>query len=93
MNSEPADQQTALHWDPIPLAEIEAARLLFMKRRIPQICLYAPVNIAEVTGAQRSVLGWIESLTGLHLGKCVLITGGYTPELDVSAMAWLVQSD
>ena len=26
MNSEPADQQTALHWDPIPLAEIEAAR-------------------------------------------------------------------
>ena len=60
----------------LPFTAGQAARLLFMKRRIPQICLYAPVNIAEVTGAQRSVLGWIESLTGLHLGKCVLITGG-----------------
>ncbi|MCU0759638.1 MAG: SDR family oxidoreductase [Steroidobacteraceae bacterium] len=60
----------------LPFSAGQAARLLFMKRRIPQICLYAPVNIAEVTGAQRSVLGWTEALTGLHLGKCVLITGG-----------------
>ncbi len=60
----------------LPFSAGQAARLLFMKRRIPQICLYAPSNIADVTGGQRSVLGWIESLMGLHLGKCVLITGG-----------------
>ena len=60
----------------LPFTAGQAARLLFMERRIPQICLYAPTRIAEVTGAQRSVLGWTESLTGLHLGKCVLITGG-----------------
>lgn len=67
---------TSADAEALPFTAGQAARLLFMKRRIPQICLYAPVNIAEVTGAQRSVLGWIESLTGLHLGKCVLITGG-----------------
>ena len=60
----------------LPFSAGQAARLLFMKRRIPQICLYVPSSIVEVTGAQRSVLGWIESLMGLHLGKCVLITGG-----------------
>ncbi|MCU0976540.1 MAG: SDR family NAD(P)-dependent oxidoreductase [Steroidobacteraceae bacterium] len=60
----------------LPFAAGQAARLLFLKRRIPQICLYVPVSIAEATGSQRSVLGWIESLMGLHLGKCVLITGG-----------------
>jgi malonyl-CoA reductase/3-hydroxypropionate dehydrogenase (NADP+) len=60
----------------LPFAAGQAARLLFLKRRIPQICLYVPVSIAESTGSQRSVLGWIESLMGLHLGKCVLITGG-----------------
>jgi malonyl-CoA reductase / 3-hydroxypropionate dehydrogenase (NADP+) len=60
----------------LPFAAGQAARLLFLKRRIPQICLYVPVSIVEATGSQRSVLGWIESLMGLHLGKCVLITGG-----------------
>lgn len=60
----------------LPFAAGQAARLLFLKRRIPQICLYVPASIVEATGSQRSVLGWIESLMGLHLGKCVLITGG-----------------
>ncbi len=60
----------------LPFSAGQAARLLFMKRRIPQICLYVPSSIVEVTGGQRAVLGWIESLMGLHLGKCVLITGG-----------------
>lgn len=60
----------------LPFTAGAVARLLFMNRRIPQICLYTPAHIAEVTGAQRSMPGWTESLTGLHLGKCVLITGG-----------------
>jgi malonyl-CoA reductase / 3-hydroxypropionate dehydrogenase (NADP+) len=60
----------------LPFAAGQAARLLFLKRRIPQISLYVPQSIVEATGSQRSVLGWIESLLGLHLGKCVLITGG-----------------
>lgn len=60
----------------LPFAAGQAARLLFLKRRIPQICLYVPASIPESTGSQRAVLGWIESLMGLHLGKCVLITGG-----------------
>lgn len=60
----------------LPFSAGQAARLLFMKRRLPQICLYVPPSIVEATGSQRSVLGWIESLMGLHLGKCVLITGG-----------------
>ena len=34
----------------LPFSAGQAARLLFMKRRIPQICLYAPSNIADVTG-------------------------------------------
>jgi malonyl-CoA reductase/3-hydroxypropionate dehydrogenase (NADP+) len=60
----------------LPFAAGQAARLLFLKRRIPQISLYVPQSIVEATGSQRSVLGWTESLLGLHLGKCVLITGG-----------------
>jgi malonyl-CoA reductase/3-hydroxypropionate dehydrogenase (NADP+) len=60
----------------LPFAAGQAARMLFLKRRIPQISLYVPQSISETTGSQRSVLGWTESLLGLHLGKCVLITGG-----------------
>jgi malonyl-CoA reductase/3-hydroxypropionate dehydrogenase (NADP+) len=60
----------------LPFAAGQAARLLFLQRRIPQISLYVPQSIVEATGSQRSVLGSTESLLGLHLGKCVLITGG-----------------
>lgn len=60
----------------LPFAAGQAARLLFLKRKIPHISLYVPPSIREATGSQRGVLGWTESLLGLHLGKCVLITGG-----------------
>jgi malonyl-CoA reductase/3-hydroxypropionate dehydrogenase (NADP+) len=83
-----AGDRTALEWvnqivrwsnpeeEGLPFAAGQAARLLFLKRRIPQISLYVPPSIVEATGSTRSVLGWTESLLGLHLGKCVLITGG-----------------
>ena len=46
MNSEPADQQAALHWDPVPLAEIEAARerLSGVVLRTPLVRLDADTN-------------------------------------------------
>ena len=57
-------------------AGAQAARLLFTKRRVPQVNLYMPAAIVDATGSTRPNFGWIESLMGLHLGKCVLITGG-----------------
>ena len=57
-------------------AGAQAARLLFTKRRVPQVNLYMPAAIVDATGSTRPHFGWIESLMGLHLGKCVLITGG-----------------
>ncbi|MGA1384660.1 MAG: SDR family NAD(P)-dependent oxidoreductase, partial [Steroidobacteraceae bacterium] len=57
-------------------AGAQAARLLYTKRRVPQVNLYMPSAIVDATGSTRPNFGWIESLMGLHLGKCVLITGG-----------------
>jgi malonyl-CoA reductase/3-hydroxypropionate dehydrogenase (NADP+) len=57
-------------------AGAQAARLLFTKRRVTQVNLYMPAAIVDATGSTRPNFGWIESLMGLHLGKCVLITGG-----------------
>lgn len=57
-------------------AASQAARLLYTKRRVPQVSLYMPAAIVDATGSTRPDFGWIESLMGLHLGKCVLITGG-----------------
>lgn len=57
-------------------AAAQAARLLYTKRRVPQVNLYMPAAIVDATGSTRPNFGWIESLMGLHLGKCVLITGG-----------------
>jgi malonyl-CoA reductase/3-hydroxypropionate dehydrogenase (NADP+) len=54
----------------------QAARLLYSKRRVPQVSLYMPAAIVDSTGATRPNFGSLESLIGLHLGKCVLITGG-----------------
>jgi len=54
----------------------QAARLLFTDRRIPQVNLYMPKSIVRATGAKRSMVGFMENLTGLHLGKVALITGG-----------------
>jgi malonyl-CoA reductase/3-hydroxypropionate dehydrogenase (NADP+) len=62
--------------DEVRFAAGQAARLLFTPRRIRQVNLYLPASIAEATGAARATFGWMESLTGLHVGKVALITGG-----------------
>ena len=54
----------------------QAARLIYTDRRIPQVNLYMPTSIVKATGAKRSMVGFMENLTGLHLGKVALITGG-----------------
>ncbi len=54
----------------------QAARLICTDRRIPQVNLYMPKSIVRATGAKRSMVGFMENLTGLHLGKVALITGG-----------------
>ena len=54
----------------------QAARLIYTDRRIPQVNLYMPKSIVRATGAKRSMVGFMENLTGLHLGKVALITGG-----------------
>jgi malonyl-CoA reductase/3-hydroxypropionate dehydrogenase (NADP+) len=60
----------------VPFAAGQAARLLFTERQIRQVNLYLPSSIVEATGARRAALGFTENVTGLHTGKCVLITGG-----------------
>jgi malonyl-CoA reductase/3-hydroxypropionate dehydrogenase (NADP+) len=60
----------------LKFAASQAARLLFSRRRIPQVSLYVPASIVESTGSPKPTFGWIESLMGLHLGKVALITGG-----------------
>ena len=60
----------------LTFAASQAARLLFTKRRVPQVSLYMPATLVDATGSTRPNFGWIESLMGLHLGKCVLVTGG-----------------
>jgi malonyl-CoA reductase / 3-hydroxypropionate dehydrogenase (NADP+) len=54
----------------------QAARLIYTDRRIPQVNLYMPKSIVKATGAKRAMVGFMENLTGLHLGKVALITGG-----------------
>ncbi len=66
-NQEPENQRFAAG---------QAARLIFTDRRIPQVNLYMPKSIVKATGAKRSMVGFMENLTGLHLGKVALITGG-----------------
>ncbi len=52
------------------------ARIVLKERRIEQINLYLPESIADATGAKRAMAGAAENITGLHLGKVALITGG-----------------
>lgn len=66
-NTEPENQRFAAG---------QAARLIYTDRRIPQVNLYMPKSIVRATGAKRSMMGFMENLTGLHLGKVALITGG-----------------
>ena len=54
----------------------QAARLIYTDRRIPQVNLYMPKSIVKATGAKRAMSGYLDNLTGLHLGKVALITGG-----------------
>ena len=54
----------------------QAARIVLKERKIAPVNLYLPESIAEATGARRAMVGTTENITGLHLGKVALITGG-----------------
>ncbi len=54
----------------------QAARILLEERKIDPINLYLPASIAEATGSRKAMVGAAENITGLHLGKVALITGG-----------------
>jgi len=53
-----------------------ATRILLRESRIQEVTLYLPRNIGEATGAAKAMPGFTENITGLHLGKVALITGG-----------------
>ena len=53
-----------------------AARVLMKESKIAEVTLYVPRNIGEATGARKAMPGFSENITGLHLGKVALITGG-----------------
>lgn len=54
----------------------QAARILLNEQKIRDISLYVPASIGEATGARKAMVGFAENITGLHLGKVALITGG-----------------
>ena len=54
----------------------QAARLLFTPRHVEPVNLYVPSSIVDATGAKRASMTWMDNLTGLHLGKVALVTGG-----------------
>lgn len=53
-----------------------AARILLKESKLSEVTLYVPPSIGEATGARKSMPGFSENITGLHLGKVALITGG-----------------
>ena len=53
-----------------------AARIVLKESKIAEVTLYVPQNIGEATGARKAMPGFSENITGLHLGKVALITGG-----------------
>ncbi len=53
-----------------------AARVLLKESKIREVTLYVPASIGEATGARKAMPGFSENITGLHLGKVALITGG-----------------
>ncbi len=53
-----------------------AARILFKESKIREVTLYVPGSIGEATGSRKAMPGFSENITGLHLGKVALITGG-----------------
>jgi len=60
----------------LPFAAGQAARTLLKERKIHSVNLYLPPSIGDATGARRAMVGFSENITGLHLGKVALITGG-----------------
>lgn len=60
----------------IRFAAGHAARILLKESKIREVNLYIPPSIAEATGARKAMPGFSENITGLHLGKVALITGG-----------------
>jgi malonyl-CoA reductase/3-hydroxypropionate dehydrogenase (NADP+) len=53
-----------------------AARILLKENKIREVNLYLPASIGEATGSRKAMPGFSENITGLHLGKVALITGG-----------------
>jgi malonyl-CoA reductase/3-hydroxypropionate dehydrogenase (NADP+) len=53
-----------------------AARILLKESKIREVTLYVPTSIGEATGSRKAMPGFSENITGLHLGKVALITGG-----------------
>ncbi len=53
-----------------------AARIVIKESKIREVTLYVPTSIGEATGARKAMPGFSENITGLHLGKVALITGG-----------------
>ena len=53
-----------------------AARILIKESKIGEVTLYVPQSIGDATGARKAMPGFSENITGLHLGKVALITGG-----------------
>jgi malonyl-CoA reductase/3-hydroxypropionate dehydrogenase (NADP+) len=53
-----------------------AARVLIKESQVAEVTLYVPQSIGAATGARKAMVGFSENITGLHLGKVALITGG-----------------
>lgn len=53
-----------------------AARIVQKENRIQEVSLCLPASIGEATGARKAMPGFSENITGLHLGKVALVTGG-----------------
>ncbi|MBY0284155.1 MAG: SDR family oxidoreductase [Sphingomonas sp.] len=53
-----------------------AARILLKESKIREVTLYVPASIGDATGSRKAMPGFSENITGLHLGKVALITGG-----------------
>ena len=60
----------------IRFAAGHATRVLLKESKIREVTLYIPQSIGEGTGAAKAMPGFSENITGLHLGKVALITGG-----------------
>lgn len=54
----------------------QATRIVCKKHKIQENTLFLPMSIGEATGARKAMVGFAENITGLHLGKVALITGG-----------------